>query len=244
MEEREGFGKQEKVYRIFEEIAGRYDNANIRISLGMQQMWKKMLADRLVRDVDKSFASTVSPRILDLCTGTGDIAVFAARRRPGWRIIGLDFSPAMLKIARKKGKKYGCRRIRWVKGNAMALPYPDRTFHAVTISFGLRNCADPGVVIREIERVLKPGGILLCMDSFVPGSKAVKPFYRAYFRFLMPFVGGGRTHRKEYLWLQESTEEFCSPKELAQLMQRSGMKRPAVYSRMLGACVLLETQKA
>ena len=179
MEERAGNGKQEKVYRIFEEIAGRYDSANVRISLGMQQLWKKMLADRLFKDVGSM--SEKAPRILDLCTGTGDIAILAARRRPGWRIIGLDFSPAMLKIARKKGKKYGCRRIRWVKGNAMALPYPDRTFHAVTISFGLRNCADPGVVIREIERVLKPGGVLLCMDSFVPGKQSRKTLLQSIF---------------------------------------------------------------
>ena len=242
MEERAGNGKQEKVYRIFEEIAGRYDSANVRISLGMQQLWKKMLADRLVKDVDAMSAK--SPRILDLCTGTGDIAINAARRRPEWQIAGLDFSPAMLKRAARKGAKYHCRGIRWVKGNAMALPYPDDSFEAVTISFGLRNCADAGAVLREIARVLRPEGVLLCMDSFVPGNKAVRPFYRIYFRFLMPLLGGGRTHRKEYVWLQESTEDFCSPEELAQLMERCGLKRPAVFKRMLGACVLLETQKA
>ena len=242
MEERAGNGKQEKVYRIFEEIAGRYDSANVRISLGMQQLWKKMLADRLVKDVDAMSAK--APRILDLCTGTGDIAIFAARRRPGWRVIGLDFSPAMLEIAARKGAKCRCRNIHWTEGDAMRIPYPDGSFEAVTISFGLRNCADTGAVLREIARVLRPKGVLLCMDSFVPGSKAVRPFYRIYFRFLMPLLGGGRTHRKEYIWLQRSTEEFCSPEELAQLMVRCGLKRPAVYERMLGACVLLETQKA
>ena len=242
MEERAGNGKQEKVYRIFEEIAGRYDSANVRISLGMQQLWKKMLADRLVRDVDAMSAK--APRILDLCTGTGDIAIYAARRRPEWKVVGLDFSPAMLKRAARKGAKYHCRGIRWRKGNAMALPYPDGSFEAVTISFGLRNCADTGSVLREIARVLRPEGVLLCMDSFVPSNKAVRPFYRIYFRFLMPLLGGGRTHRKEYVWLQESTEEFCSPEELAQLMVSCGLKRPDVFKRMLGACVLLETQKA
>ena len=242
MEERAGNGKQEKVYRIFEEIAGRYDSANVRISLGMQQLWKKMLADRLVKDVDAM--SLKAPRILDLCTGTGDIAIFAARRRPGWKVVGLDFSPAMLKRAARKGAKYRCRNVQWVEGNAMATPYPDGTFEAVTICFGLRNCADAGAVLREIARVLTPEGVLLCMDSFVPGNKAVRPFYRIYFRFLMPLLGGGRTHRKEYVWLQESTEDFCSPEELAQLMESCGLRRPSIRRRMLGACVLLETKKA
>ena len=242
MEERAGCGKQEKVYRIFEEIAGRYDSANVRISLGMQRLWKKMLADRLVRDVDP--ISAESPRILDLCTGTGDIALLIARRRPKWKVVGLDFSPAMLERAARKGSKYRCRNIRWTRGDAMAIPYPDGSFEAVTISFGLRNCADTGAVLREIARVLKPEGILLCMDSFVPDNKTVRPFYRAYFRFLMPLLGGGRTHRKEYMWLQESTEKFCTPEELAQMMLRCGLERPALYRRMLGACVLLETKKS
>ena len=126
----------------------------------------------------------------------------------------------------------------------MEIPYPDGTFDAVTISFGLRNCADTGKVLREIARVLKPEGVLLCMDSFVPSNKAVRPFYRIYFRFLMPIIGGGGTHRKEYIWLQESTEKFCTPEELAQLMRESGLQKPRIYRRMLGACVLLETQKA
>ena len=242
MEERAFDGKQEKVYRIFEEIADRYDSANVRISLGMQRLWKKMLADRLFKDVGSM--SEKAPRILDLCTGTGDIAIRAARMRPGWKVVGLDFSPAMLKLAAEKGAKYRCRNVRWREGNAMEIPYPDGMFDAVTISFGLRNCADTGKVLREIARVLKPEGVLLCMDSFVPSNKAVRPFYRIYFRFLMPLLGGGRTHRKEYVWLQESTEEFCSPEELAQLMVSCGLKRPDVFKRMLGACVLLETQKA
>ena len=242
MEEHAGNGKQEKVYRIFEEIAGRYDSANVRISLGMQRLWKKMLADRLFKDVGSM--SEKAPRILDLCTGTGDIAILAARRRPGWKVTGLDFSPAMLERAAEKGAKYRCRNVLWTEGDAMAIPYPDGTFEAVTISFGLRNCADTGRVLQEIARVLKPEGVLLCMDSFVPSNKAVRPFYRIYFRFLMPLLGGGGTHRNEYIWLQESTEKFCTPEELAQLMRESGLKKPRIYRRMLGACVLLETKKA
>ena len=142
MEERAFDGKQEKVYRIFEEIADRYDSANVRISLGMQRLWKKMLADRLFKDVGSM--SEKAPRILDLCTGTGDIAILAAHRNPGWKVVGLDFSPAMLERAAEKGAKYRCRNVLWTEGDAMAIPYPDGTFEAVTISFGLRNCADTG----------------------------------------------------------------------------------------------------
>ena len=244
MEERVSLGKQEKVYRIFEEIADGYDSANVRISLGMQQLWKRMLAERLVKDVERGFPSAKAPHVLDLCTGTGDIALLIARRRPGWKIVGLDFSPAMLERAGRKGSKYRCRNIQWTEGNAMEIPFPDGSFEAVTISFGLRNCADTRAVLREIARVLKPEGVLLCMDSFVPGVRAVRPFYRIYFRFVMPLLGGGREHREEYGWLEESTQQFCTPRELAQLMRRCGLGRPAIYRRMFGACVLLETTKA
>ena len=244
MDERAGVMKQEKVYRIFEEIAGGYDSANLRISLGMQQLWKKKLADRLVKNVERKFPARKAPKILDLCTGTGDIAVSVSIRRPQWRVVGLDFSPAMLEAAGAKGRKYHCRRVRWIQGDAMRIPFPDESFEAVTISFGLRNCADTATVLREISRVLKPEGILMCMDSFVPRIKAVRPFYRVYFRFLMPLLGGGKAHREEYIWLQESTERFYTPEKLAKLMQRCGLGSPRITRRMLGACVLLETRKA
>ena len=234
-------GKREKIYRIFEKVADRYDPANERISLGMQRLWKRTLTLRLVEDVETSFPGKASPAVLDLCTGTGDIALSVARRRPRWKVTGLDFSPAMLSGAKRKADRRQCRSVTWIRGDAMDLPFPDGSFEAVSICFGLRNCTDSKKVLREAARVLKPGGSFLCMDSFVPGNRLVKPFYRIYFRLLMPILGGGRKYRKEYRWLQVSTEAFGTPQELAYTMQQCGMRQPRIYSRMLGACVLLET---
>ena len=108
----------------------------------------------------------------------------------------------------------------------------------MSISFGLRNCADPETVLREIFRVLKPGGRVLCLESFVPDSALVRPFYRLYFARVMPLIGGGYSCRKEYEWLQESTESFLRAGELADLMACCGFRGVSVRRRMMGACVL------
>ena len=113
----------------------------------------------------------------------------------------------------------------------------------MSISFGLRNCADPEQVLREIFRVLKPGGRCLCLDSFVPEIAVVRPFYRYYFGQIMPLIGGGTAHRKEYEWLQESTESFLRPGQLADLMRDCGFDSVRMRRRMMGACVLLIAHK-
>ena len=229
--------KQEKVFRVFEKIAKGYDRANVRISLGMQDSWKRML----IREITGSCFRRA--RILDLCTGTGDIALGIAKAGENYIVTGMDFSPSMLRIAALKAKRLGISGIHWRRGNAMELPYGEETFDAVSISFGLRNCADPEQVLREIFRVLKPGGRCLCLDSFVPEIAVVRPFYRFYFGQIMPLIGGGTAHRKEYEWLQESTESFLRPGQLADLMRDCGFDSVRMRRRMMGACVLLIAHK-
>ena len=229
--------KQEKVFRVFEKIAKGYDRANVRISLGMQDSWKRML----IREITGSCFRRA--RILDLCTGTGDIALGISKAGENYRVTGMDFSPSMLRIAALKAKRLGISGIHWRRGNAMELPYGEETFDAVSISFGLRNCADPEQVLREIFRVLKPGGRCLCLDSFVPEIAVVRPFYRYYFGQIMPLIGGGTAHRKEYEWLQESTESFLRPGQLADLMRDCGFDSVRMRRRMMGACVLLIAHK-
>ena len=229
--------KQEKVFRVFEKIAKGYDRANVRISLGMQDSWKRMLIREITGGCDRR------ARILDLCTGTGDIALGIAKAGENYIVTGMDFSPSMLRIAALKAKRLGISGIHWRRGNAMELPYGEETFDAVSISFGLRNCADPEQVLREIFRVLKPGGRCLCLDSFVPEIAVVRPFYRYYFGQIMPLIGGGTAHRKEYEWLQESTESFLRPGQLADLMRDCGFDSVRMRRRMMGACVLLIAHK-
>ena len=171
--------KEEKVYRVFEEIAKGYDRANFRISLGLQKSWKRMLIARVVHD------TPTRGKVLDVCCGTGDIAWQVAGRRRDLAVTGIDFSPAMLKVAVKKIRP-GQKNLRFLRGDAMNLPFKDETFDAATISFGLRNTADFKQVLKEMLRVVKPGGTIYCLDSVVPDCKLVLPFYQLNYRFLMP----------------------------------------------------------
>lgn len=227
--------KKEHVFSVFEAIAPRYDSANTRISLGMEKRWKALLIRRVLR------AAEPGARVLDICCGTGDIASALARKRPDLEVTGLDFSPAMLREAKKKG--IGLNNLCWLQGDAMNLPFPDNMFSAVCISFGLRNTADYGRVLEEMYRVARPGACVFCLDSFVPGLPLIRPAYRIYFRYLMPVLGGGRRYRKQYEWLYESTQVFPGSRKIMKLFARTGFEKVQSRSRMLGACVLVEGVK-
>lgn len=227
--------KKEHVFSVFEAIAPRYDSANTRISLGMEKHWKALLIRRVLR------AAEPGARVLDVCCGTGDIAAALARKRPDAEVTGLDFSPAMLREAEKKGT--GLNNLCWLQGDAMDLPFPDNMFSAVCISFGLRNTADYGRVLEEMYRVARPGARVFCLDSFVPGLPFIRPAYRIYFRCLMPVLGGGRRYRKQYEWLYESTQVFPGRRKIMKLFAGTGFEKVQSRSRMLGACVLVEGVK-
>ena len=223
------------VYEVFQTLAPRYDRANARISLGLERGWKKLLVTRLLA------GTGAGEQALDVCCGTGDIAIALAERDAGLRVTGLDFSPAMLAVAKEKGE--GISNLQWMQGDAMKLPFPDGTFSAVCISFGLRNTPDYRRVLREMRRVVRPGGKVYCLDSFVPDNPVILPAYRLYFRHIMPVLGGGRKFYKQYSWLYQSTERFPRRKELMRCFARAGLVQVQSRSRMFGACVLVEGTK-
>ena len=214
--------KEEKVYKVFETISEGYDDANTRISLGMEKSWKKNLIDLY----------TPGSKILDVCCGTGDIAI--ALKAKGCEAIGLDFSPAMLEVAKKKFPEG----IAWIQGNAMDLPFEDNSFDGACISFGLRNTPDYKKVLSEMKRVVRPGGIIACLDSFVPDNAFVKFFYNIYFKGIMPLIGGQKEHKEEYNWLANSTEMFLRSKELKALFDKVGINNVTIKKMMCGACCL------
>jgi len=224
------------VYDIFESLAPRYDRANARISLGLEKGWKRMMVKRVLAE------NSGGKDILDVCCGTGDIAIALARENPAFDVTGIDFSPAMLAQAREKGA--GITTLHWVQGDVMDLPFKDESFDVVCISFGLRNTPDYRRVLREMRRILRPGGKVYCLDSFVPDNPAILPAYRLYFRHMMPVLGGGRKYRKQYTWLCQSTEQFPRRRELMKQFVRAGFTQVQSRSRMLGACVLIEGTKA
>ena len=227
--------KEQKVYQVFEHISEGYDAANNRISLGMQKSWKDTLIRAIAKDRPRNAA------LLDVCCGTGDIAIAAKEARPDLKVCGLDFSPSMLEVAKRKSE--GMKDVVWMEGDAMQLPFTDAFFQAAAISFGLRNTPDFEAVLREMKRVITPGGALYILDSFVPEKEWVLPFYKLYFRGVMPLIGGGSSHRQEYQWLWQSTESFLRESELTKLLKDIGMKRVGHKEFMYGAAVLFRAEK-
>lgn len=229
--------KSRKVYDVFERIAPVYDSGNVRISMGRQASWKRSLTGKVAADL----RDVRSPKLLDLCCGTGDVAIAMANARSDARVTGLDFSEAMLAIA--KQKEPHLQNLTWICADAQALPFEDETFHAATISFGLRNTTDYHGVLSEIYRTTKAGGYLYLLDACVVDNALIRPFYRFYFRRVMPLIGGGVRYKAEYDWLNESTEAFYRYDGLKDALRQAGWRRIRGTHRMFGACVLLRGQK-
>ena len=220
--------KEEYVFDVFQRIADGYDSANRRISMGAHLRWKETAARSLCRKLPGEIS------LLDIGCGTGDMLRIFSGLCPGAQLTGLDFSPNMLKEA-----ETNCREIRNLclkQGNALALPFPAESFDGVSISFALRNTADYFLALREAARVLREGGYLLVIDSFVPQSSLVRPFYDLYFTGIMPVLGGGFLKQKEYRWLTQSTKEFISTGQLQDLCRQAGFVCCEKKAFLFGAC--------
>lgn len=223
---------KEHVHSVFESLARQYDMANDRISLGMHRAWKQQLVDMTVA----SCAGSYPGMVLDVCCGTGDVTERIAAWHPEIFVTGLDFSKSMLDVAHSRMDNLD--NVMLVEGNALALPFDGNTFDAAVISFGLRNTPDYARVIGEMRRVVRPGGLVACLDASVPEGPFVKPFYDFYYKNVMTFLGGGISKRREYDWLYQSTQEFLTKGELEQLFWDSGLDFVSVKPFLFGAAAL------
>lgn len=208
-------GKKQQVRQMFDTISGRYDGLNRIITFGIDQIWRK----RLVRLVGKSTPES----ILDVATGTGDLAL-ALTRTGASRIVGLDLAPGMLEIGRKKvsDKKLN-QRIEMVLGDSESLDFPDASFDAVTVAFGVRNFEDLEQGLSEIYRVLKPGGILAILETSVPQKQPLKAGYRVYCQYILPRMGklfSGEA--SAYHYLSESAAAFPSGENFNNILGKIG----------------------
>jgi demethylmenaquinone methyltransferase/2-methoxy-6-polyprenyl-1,4-benzoquinol methylase len=208
--------KEERVHSVFEKIYKNYDKMNSVISFQRHIAWRRETMKRM--NVKQGSIA------LDVCCGTADwtIAMADAVGEKG-RAVGLDFSNNMLKIGREKIKNYS--NIELIHGNAMELPFEDNTFDYVTIGFGLRNVPDYMTVLKEMHRVVKPGGKVVCLETSQPTMIGFKQLYYGYFRFVMPVFGKlfAKSYN-EYSWLQESARDFPGMRELAQMFRDAGLK--------------------
>ncbi|WP_078546071.1 demethylmenaquinone methyltransferase [Litchfieldia alkalitelluris] len=213
-----GQSKEERVHHVFESIYKNYDKMNSVISFQQHKAWRKDTMKRM--NVQKGQAA------LDVCCGTADwtIALADAVGSSG-KVCGLDFSKNMLKIGEKKVKDLNLKNVTLVHGNAMELPFEDNSFDFVTIGFGLRNVPDYKQVLKEMHRVVKPGGKVVCLETSQPTLFGFRQVYYFYFKFIMPLFGKifAKSY-KEYSWLQESARDFPGMNELADLFREAGLK--------------------
>lgn len=219
--------KEEKVHDVFEKISEDYDKMNSVISFNLHKNWRDNIMEKM--------AVTEGAQALDVCCGTADwtISLADAVGEDG-EVIGLDFSESMLAAGQPKVEKYP--NVELIHGNAMALPFPDNSFDYVTIGFGLRNVPDYLTVLKEMHRVLKPGGMIACLDTSHSEIPGYKQLFRFYFKYIMPVLG--KVFAKsygEYSWLQESTDYFPGMKELAHLFTEAGFENVSYKSYSGGA---------
>lgn len=210
--------KEERVHHVFEKISDNYDKMNSVISFQQHIKWRK--------DTMKRMNVKRGSKALDVCCGTADWTIALAEAvGPSGKATGLDFSQNMLNVGIEKVKSLGLNQVELLHGNAMELPFSDNSFDYVTIGFGLRNVPDYLQVLKEMHRVVKPGGMVVCLETSQPTLIGYRQLYFFYFRFIMPLFGKlfARSYQ-EYSWLQESARDFPGMKELAGIFEQAGLK--------------------
>jgi len=227
---------QKRIYLVkdlFSRIAGRYDLFNRLASLGRDRFWRQAAAKRV-----KLFHEN---RVLDLASGTGDLLFAISWEKPGASFIGVDFVWPMLEKAAKKLKKQTkLPIIQLIAADALKLPFPDDTFDSVTIGFGIRNMPDHLSVLREIKRVLYPGGRVIILELCFPHKRLfLKALYAIYLKILIPVIG--RIMAKDikmFLYLAESINAFPSPHDFIKTMREAGFNLTGHKEFTCGVCVL------
>lgn len=206
-----------RIRSMFSAIAHRYDLLNHTLSMGIDHYWRWRVARRL-----KPLLADGAP-VLDLCTGTGDLAVRLSRLRT---VVGCDFTHEMLLLGQKKvqGKSLDSR-IRFVEGDALNLPFPDNSFSAVTIAFGLRNLASYQQGLKEMGRVLRPGGVLAVLEFSQPRLPVLRQVYFFYCRYIVTRLGGWISgDAVAYSYLPASVNEFLSADALTAMIGECGFQ--------------------
>jgi demethylmenaquinone methyltransferase / 2-methoxy-6-polyprenyl-1,4-benzoquinol methylase len=203
---------------MFDRIAGRYDLLNSVMTAGLHHRWRQRAADRAELRVGET--------ALDVCCGTGDLALELARRvAPGGHVVGCDFSEPMLDLAREKAAQGGAGGVRFEWADALRLPYDDGRFDAATVGFGARNLSDLDAGLAEMRRVLRPGGRLVILEITRPLRPPLSTFYSLWFDRAVPLLGALAGDREAYSYLPESVRSFPDPRRLAERLDATGLER-------------------
>jgi demethylmenaquinone methyltransferase/2-methoxy-6-polyprenyl-1,4-benzoquinol methylase len=220
---------------MFDQIAGRYDLLNRLMSMGIDQSWR--------RKTVAAMALSDGALVLDLATGTADLAMMIAKIHPDARVIGSDPSERMLEVGAEKVEREGLAgRVTLEVGDAQTLPYENDTFDACCIAFGIRNVPDRRAALTEMARVTKPGGRVAVLELGEPSVGWLSPFARFHVRKVIPRLGSMLSGSREYRYLQESIAAFPPAHDFAEQMRIAGLDVLEIKPLTFGACTLFVAQ--
>ena len=239
-----GSAKGQQVEAMFDSIAPAYDFMNSAMTFGLHRRW----LSRSLRALEgRAAIGAGRPRILDLATGTGDVAFSLARRFPGAAVTGVDLSEGMLRVAREKLRKDHPElqgRVEFMQGDCLDLRQESDSFDAVTIAYGVRNFEDLRRGFREFFRVLKPGGVCMILELSRPENALVRPLYDLYSRTLIPLTGRLVSRdRRAYSYLPESIAAMPPRSGIARMLEEAGFHNVSFHSLTLGAVTFYLAKK-
>ncbi len=229
--------KKQQVEKMFDNIAGKYDFLNHLLSMGIDKSWR--------RNLIKLLSETQPEKILDVATGTGDLAIQTSKAIPEAKITGLDISRGMLEVGERKiAKQNLSEKIKMIYGDSENIPFPDNTFDAVTVAFGVRNFASLLTGLKEMNRVLKQGGKVFILEFSKPKSQLFGFVFNSYFKYVLPLIGKITSKDpKAYKYLFESVQAFPAYDDFLAIMKDAGFKSNKYKIQTLGICSIYIGEK-